>query len=82
LRPEVKIVTGIVSSQGASCVNESTMGEVVRKHPVYVVSRQPGYCPAFILGRYPLVEAGLLWRVAPSKNNRMGPSPSYEIEHQ
>ena len=63
LRPDVKIVMGTVSSQGATCVNQQTIGELIEEHPVYVVSKQRGYCPTFILGKYSLAEAGVLWRV-------------------
>ena len=63
LRPEVKIVSGTVNSQGAPRVDEQTIGSLLQKRPVYVVSRRPGYCPAFILAQYELAEAGVLWRV-------------------
>ncbi len=65
VRPDVKIVAGIVSSQGAPRVNEQTVEELMKERPVYVVSKRRGYCPAFILGKYSLAEAGLLWRLAP-----------------
>jgi hypothetical protein len=63
VRPDVQIVTGIVSSRRAPMVTEYTMGLLLERYPVYVVSRQSGYCPAFILRQYKLTEAGLLWRV-------------------
>ncbi len=63
LRPDVRIATGIASSQGAPRVSEQTIGQLLESHPVYIVSRKPGYGPAFILGRYELIEAGVLWRV-------------------
>ncbi len=65
VRPDVKIA-GIVSSQGAPRVNEQTVEELLDERPVYVVSKRRGYCPAFILDRYSLTEAGVLWRVANS----------------
>jgi hypothetical protein len=63
VRPDVKIA-GIVSSRGAPRVNEQTVEELMKERPVYVVSKQRGYCPAFILEKYSLAEAGVLWRVA------------------
>jgi hypothetical protein len=64
VRPDVQIVTGIVSSRSAPMVTEYTMGLLLERYPVYVVSRKPAYCPAFILRDYTLTEAGLLWRVS------------------
>jgi drug/metabolite transporter superfamily protein YnfA len=63
LRPDVKIVGAAVGSPGAPRVEEGTMPQLLDEHPVYVVSRRPGYCPAFLLARYELAEAGVLWRV-------------------
>ncbi len=63
VRPDVKIA-GIVSSQGAPRVNEQTVEELLDERPVYVVSKRRGYCPAFLLEKYSLAEAGVLWRVA------------------
>ncbi len=63
VRPDVKIA-GIVSSPGAPCVNEQTVEELLDERPVYVVSKRRGYCPAFLLEKYSLAEAGVLWRVA------------------
>jgi hypothetical protein len=60
----VQIVTGIVSSRSAPMVTEYTMELLLERYPVYVVSRRPAYCPAFILRDYTLTEAGLLWRVS------------------
>ena len=65
VRPDVWIVSGIASSEGAPPLNEGTMDTLLAEHPVYVVSQTPGYCPAFILEKYRLVKAGALWRVAP-----------------
>ena len=63
VRADVKVVTGIARSEAAPEVNERTIGELLETHPVYVVSRKPGYGPAFLLDRYEFVEAGVLWRV-------------------
>jgi len=63
VRPDVKIA-GIVSSQGAPRVQEQTVEELLEERPVYVVSNRRGYCPVFILEKYSLAEAGVLWRVA------------------
>ncbi len=63
VRPDVKVVTGIARSQGAPTVDQQTVARLLRDYPVYVVSAKPGYCPAFILDRYELTGAGVLWRV-------------------
>jgi len=82
LRPDVHIVAGIARSAGAPCVKESTVAELVRQRPVYVVSRQPGYCPAFLLDRYPLTPAGLLWRVAQNEMDTVGQNLSHASERK
>jgi hypothetical protein len=61
-RPDVKIV-GVVSSKDAPKLDEQTVGQILKERPVYVASRKPGYCPAFILKNYDLIQAGVLWRV-------------------
>jgi hypothetical protein len=63
IRPDVRIVSTIACTEGASPLTEQTMDMAIAEHPVYVVSGAPGYCPAFILKKHPLVQAGLLWRV-------------------
>ncbi len=63
LRPDVKVVSWIAATEGAPPVNEQTIDALLAEHPVYVVSRRPGYCPAFILKKYQLERAGFLWRV-------------------
>ncbi|MCU0913179.1 MAG: glycosyltransferase family 39 protein [Planctomycetes bacterium] len=82
LRPDVHIVAGIARSPAAPCVNESTVADLVRQRPVYVVSRQPGYCPAFLLDRYPLAPAGLLWRVARNEMDPVGQNRSHASERK
>jgi hypothetical protein len=75
LRPDVRIVSGIASTPGAPAVNQETIAGLLAEHPVYVVSRTPGYCPAFIVEKYSLVKAGILWRVvppAPTNTDRHG----------
>jgi hypothetical protein len=64
-RPDVNIVSAIVSSKRAPDVNESTIGQLLEDRSVYVVSKQAGYCPAFVLENYDLTRSGLLWRVVP-----------------
>ena len=61
-RPDVKVV-GVVSSDGAPQFDSTTISELVKERPVYVVSRQTGYCPIFVLNNFDLVQAGILWRV-------------------
>ena len=65
-RPDVKIVAGVARSRGAARIDDQTIAQWLGEHPVYVVSRRPGYCPAVILARYELVRAGVLWRVVPT----------------
>jgi len=72
LRPDVKITSGVTGTPGAPAVNEQTLSALLAEHPVYVVSRKPGYCPAFIIEKHRLVKAGVLWRVTQDKEDRVG----------
>jgi hypothetical protein len=63
LRPDLKIVTGIVSSKNAPAYGEQTLERLITTEPMYVTSKQHGYCPPFVLGKYNLSPAGVLWRV-------------------
>ncbi len=63
VRPDVKIVTGLVRSAGAPLYGEAELAESLVRCPVYVTSPRPGYCPPFILEKYDLDQCGLLWRV-------------------
>jgi hypothetical protein len=69
LRPDVKVVTGIVSSRAAPPYNPQAMEQLVGTQPMYVTSKRPGYCPSFILDKCELIKAGVLWRVV-----KAGPS--------
>lgn len=69
-RPDVKIVSAVVSSKGAPDVNGSTIGQLLGDKPVYVVSKQAGYCPAFVLENYDLTQSGPLWRVVPREKSK------------
>jgi hypothetical protein len=62
-RPDVKIVSGVIKSEGAPRFDEQTIGQLLKERAIYVVSRKTGYCPAFVLDNYDLVPAGVLWRV-------------------
>lgn len=62
-RPDVKIVTGIVRSAGAPPCSADAFQKCVDAYPVYVTSDQPGYAPAFVLGKHDLRKCGPLWRV-------------------
>ena len=66
-RPDAAIISGTVNSEDAPPFNEQTMGQLLENRPIYVVSRTPGYCPAFVLEHYDLIPAGILWKVAPRK---------------
>jgi hypothetical protein len=62
-RPDIKIVSSIVSSKGALSFNTHTITHLLATRPVYIVSRKPNYCPSFVLQNYDLVQAGPLWQV-------------------
>jgi len=62
-RPDVKVVSGIASSKNAPSFNAHTIKQLLKDRSVYVVSRQAGYCPSFVLDNYDLAPAGVLWRV-------------------
>jgi len=62
-RPDVKVVSGVISSKNAPSFNEHTIEQLLQGRAVYVVSRQAEYCPSFVLDNYNLVQVGHLWRV-------------------
>jgi hypothetical protein len=62
-RPDVKIVSGVIKSEGAPRFDERTIEQLLKERAIYVVSRRPRYCPAFVLDNYDLVPAGILWQV-------------------
>jgi hypothetical protein len=66
-RPDVEIVSGTVNSEGAPRFDRETIGQLVNKRPVYVVSTRPGYCPEFVLDDYDFTRAGILWKVVKRK---------------
>ena len=68
-RPDVKIISGTVNSQDAPSFNEQTIDTLLENRPIYVVSRKPGYCPAFMLEQYDFVQTGILWKVVVSKRH-------------
>ena len=59
----MKVVSSTVCSEDAPQVTEPMIALLFDHCPIYVVSAQPGYTPAFILNRYHLVKTGVLWRV-------------------
>jgi hypothetical protein len=67
-RPDVKIVSGIVSSKNAPSFNEHTIEQLLQSRAVYVVSRQEGFCPSFVLDNYELLPSGLIWKVIKREN--------------
>jgi len=69
-RPDVKIISGIVSSKNAPSFNEQTIKQILVEKPVYVVSPKAGYYPAFLLDNYDLVQAGVLWRVVEKEKEK------------
>jgi len=62
-RSDVAIVSPAIHSPGAPLFNAQSLPGLLQAGPVYVVSRNPGYCPAFVREGYDLVQAGLLWQV-------------------
>ena len=66
-RPDVKIVSGAISSKDAPKFNEQFIGQLLEAGPVYVVSPRPGYCPQFVLDHYDFIRAGILWQVVESE---------------
>lgn len=70
LRGDVKVVTGIVSSQGAPPYDLRAMEQLVGTRPMYVTSKHPGYCPPFVLDKCRLTQAGVLWRVSKSPSDK------------
>jgi hypothetical protein len=66
-RPDVKIVSGTVNSQGAPRFDEHTVAQLLTDRSIYVVSPKRGYCPAFVLENYDFVRIGILWQVVESE---------------
>ncbi|MEA3226157.1 MAG: hypothetical protein U9Q07_09415, partial [Planctomycetota bacterium] len=66
-RPDVKIVSGTVNSEGAPRFDEHTVAQLLTDRSVYVVSTRPGYCPVFMLENYDFVRMGILWQVVESE---------------
>jgi hypothetical protein len=69
IRPDVKIVTGIVSSAGGPPYDQEILERLIGTQPVYVTSKQRDYCPSFVLKKYELAKAGVLWRVVNSPSS-------------
>ena len=63
LRGDVKIVSRRASSAGAPDLTEKTIGALMKRTSVYVVSPAAGYCPDFILDNYEFERAGVVWKV-------------------
>jgi len=66
-RPDVKIISGLINSEGSPQFNKHTIEKLLNEKPVYVISPIHGYCPAFILERYSFEPAGIIWRVVEKK---------------
>jgi 4-amino-4-deoxy-L-arabinose transferase-like glycosyltransferase len=62
-RGDVKIISGLMSSEGSPEFNENSIDKLLEERPIYVVSAVDGYCPQFLLGRYSFERAGIIWRV-------------------
>jgi hypothetical protein len=81
-RPDVKIVSAIIKSKNAPDFNEQTIAQLLNERTVYVVSRRPGYCPAFVLDNYDLVPAGILWRLVEREKKIPGSAKTEEHAYQ
>ncbi|MHC4109863.1 MAG: protein O-mannosyl-transferase family [Planctomycetota bacterium] len=62
-RGDIKIISGLISSEGSPELNEDTIEKLLDERGVYVVSPIKGYCPAFLLERYSFEPAGIIRRV-------------------
>jgi len=62
-RGDIKIISGLINSEGSPEFNEKTIEKLLAERPVYVVSPIDGYCPNFLLERYSFVPSGVIWRV-------------------
>jgi len=62
-RGDIKIISGLIDSEGSPEFNENTIEKLLNERPVYVVSPVKGYCPPFLLERYGFEPAGIIWRV-------------------
>jgi hypothetical protein len=60
---DIKIISSIGSSENSPEFNEKTIGKLLSKRNVYVVSPVKGYCPDFLLRQYDFEPAGVLWHV-------------------
>jgi hypothetical protein len=69
-RGDVKIISGLGSSKGSPEFNEQTITKLLAERAVYVVSHVKGYCPSFLLERYNLVPAGIIWRTVKKSQNK------------
>jgi len=82
LRPDVKIISGFASTEGAPIVSEQTLPTLLAERPVYVVSLMPKYCPAFVCEKYRLVRTSVLWRVTEETQDSAGRKARVHEMHQ
>ena len=68
-RGDVRIISGEMSSENAPVFNEYTIEKLLAESSVYVVSNIPPYCPEFVLDRYKLEPAGVIWKITGVVNN-------------
>jgi len=62
-RSDIRIVSDFDMSENAPILNADTIGDLMKEHPLYVVSTTPRYCPAFILDKYDFEPAEVVWKV-------------------
>jgi hypothetical protein len=63
VRSDVAIANPVIPSPASPPLNAQVLPGLLETRPIYVVSCKSGYCPQFMLARYDLVKAGLLWQV-------------------
>ena len=68
IRADIQLVSGHSSYRNPIAVPKAdTIGEVMSKRAVYVVSPLAGYCPGYLLEGYDFIKAGPIYRVVERK---------------
>jgi hypothetical protein len=67
LRPDVLIISDYDSEQGGPALTPETIGPLMNKSAVYVVSAKSTYCPVFVLTDFETERDGVLFRIVKRK---------------
>ena len=59
----IKIISSIGTTENAPEFNEQTIDKLFNEKNIYVISKEQGYCPDFIIDNYEFQQAGILWRI-------------------